>query len=372
MKTRLQSLDFVRGMSVLMLIPLHCMMMYATADTWRHSELGQFVQILEKGTPVFLVVMGVSFVFSKRQLPEDLTLRALKVLGIGYLLNFMKFDILLVLGLFPENLLLANKLDASMLSSNMLHFFLLGDILQLAGFSLLFMALFYKPFKNKWNVLAAALIIIILSKEVSGFRIGIPILDYFLDIMWGDQYNVYFPLFPWLAFILIGRFVGMIFKEKNDVSKFQNTLLIYAFSFFIIGGLLCYIDYDYHFGDYYHIGAGGTLMLVGFNLFVLFMGQVITQYLPKGKYLQLINYASKNVTVFYFLQWVIIDWGMVFFGFAQLTQEIISILIIVYITLTFLILYVFNLLSIKIKNALFNPTKSEEEYSSNVYQKTLD
>ncbi|MBB3698226.1 DUF1624 domain-containing protein [Flammeovirga yaeyamensis] len=364
MKTRLQSLDFVRGMSVLMLIPLHCMMMYATGETWRHSELGQFVQLLEKGTPVFLVVMGVSFVFSKRQSPQDLTIRAFKVLGIGYFLNFMKFDIPLLLGFFPENLIKANQLDSSLFTENLIHFFLLGDILQLAGFSLLFMALFYKPFKSKWNVLIASLIIIVLSKEVSGYRIGLPIVDYFLDILWGDQYNVYFPMFPWMAFILMGRFVGMIFKEKNNVAEFQKQLLKYALSLLSLGGLLCFIDYDYHFGDYYHIGAGGTLMLVGFNLIVLYMGQIIAQFLPKGKFLDLINYASKNVTKFYVLQWILIDWGMMFFGFAQLTQLTILLLIIAYIPTTFLLLYLFNKIVFKIKDFVFTSDNSADEYSS--------
>ncbi|WP_281613438.1 heparan-alpha-glucosaminide N-acetyltransferase domain-containing protein [Flammeovirga sp. SubArs3] len=339
MKKRLESIDFVRGMSVLLLIPLHCMMMYATLDTWQNSELGQFMQWVEKGSPVFMVVMGFSFVFSKRQKPYDLLLRGVKILGIGYFLNFLKFNVPMVLGWFPEKLILANHLKVEEFQENMLHFFLLGDILQLAGFTLLFMAVLYKPLKNKWNILATALLIVLVAKELSGIRIGHGFIDYFLDIMWGNQYNVYFPLFPWMAFIFIGRFIGELYLEdKYNTKRFYKKVLIYSGVLVAVGYGLCLYDYEYHFGDYYHLGAGGTLMLMGLNVFNFYLGHIASLVIKSKKIKAVVNYASKNVTAFYILQWVFIDWGMGIFGFANLTQVPIMMIITVYILLTFSVL----------------------------------
>ncbi|WP_188169345.1 heparan-alpha-glucosaminide N-acetyltransferase domain-containing protein [Flammeovirga sp. EKP202] len=340
---RLHSLDFFRGVSVLFLIPLHCMMMYASAETWNDSNLGFIMKWIERGSPSFMVAMGISFVFSKRQSFKALLIRGFKIVGIGYLLNTFKFIIPMLLGFFPENLIVAHGLNPEHLIDNSIHFLLLGDILQLAGVSLIIMSFCVPIFKNKYVILAVALSIVLSTRAVSGIRLGIGGVDYVLDLLWGNQYNVYFPVFPWMGFILLGRFVGELYKEnKTNIPFFFQKVLLLSATTIVIGASLCYYNYDYHFGDYYHLGPGGMLLLLGVNTSFIYFSHFISKIILNTSLFQFLVYASKNVTIIYFLQWVVIDWGMGLFGFATMNQQGVLMIIPIYSFLVFAILTVFD------------------------------
>ncbi|AZQ65417.1 DUF1624 domain-containing protein [Flammeovirga pectinis] len=336
--TRYNTLDVLRGSSVLFLIPLHCMMMYATPETWKNSILGELMLIAERGTPVFLIVMGFSFVFSKRQSAKAVLKRGVKILAVGYLLNTLKFVVPMLTGILPINLIEAHGLGQTEILSTILHFFLLGDILQLAGVSLLIMGVLTPLLQNKFNVLLLGLFIIGTAKLVSGFTLNIVGVDYVLDLLWSNTYNVYFPVFPWMSFILFGRFLGMLYKENStSIKRYNQLVLFYALGIIGLGMLLCVVDYNYHFGDYYHLGPGGTLLLLGVNMLFLSIVPLIEKFIPQ-QVNQLLRFTSKNVTSFYIIQWIIIDWGMGIFGFAQLNQFQILLIIPFYTLLTFIIL----------------------------------
>lgn len=343
---RILAIDFARGLSVLFMIPVHIMILYATLETWQGTPLGKFGQLLERGTPMFLVVMGLSFVFSHRDTMQDIIKRGIRILLTGYLLNIFRFIIpILFFGGLPEDLVTANGLTPGN-SYNLKHFGLLGDILQLSGMSLVIMGIILKFIKNKYVALISALLIVAFSRELSGFRPGIPGLDYLCDLLWGNQFNVYFPVFPWMAFILIGLFFGMWYREKDKNSYYMfNTMLPFGIGFILLGGGLCFYSYEYHFGDYYHLGPGGTIILMGINLLLIWLSRIIVQRIPNSKFFNLLEYCSKNVTSFYFIQWVLIYWASTFFfGVWKQTSQLKLIAIMIVITLL-----TFVVLSIKLK-----------------------
>lgn len=336
---RILTIDLVRGLSVLLMIPVHAMMIYSTVDTWTNSSLGKFAQLLEKGTPIFLVAMGLSFVFSHRSSMVDILKRGIRILLTGYLLNLLRFVIpMLFFGGLPKEMITGNGLVEGE-PYNLVYFTLLGDILQLSGMSLILMGIILKFIKEKYAALIAALLIIIFSKELSGTRLGIIGLDYFLDLLWGNKYNVYFPVFPWMSFIFIGLFFGMWYKEKNKNTYYMfKTMLPFGIGFILMGGGLCWYNYEYHFGDYYHLGPGGTIILIGINLMIVWVSNVLTNL---GVTSKLLTYCSENVTSFYFIQWVLIYWGISLFGFGEQESQLKLISIILGITiLTFIVLWI--------------------------------
>ncbi|KXX71117.1 hypothetical protein AVL50_09805 [Flammeovirga sp. SJP92] len=319
------------------------MMMYATADTWNETNLGFIIKWVERGSPSFMVVMGISFVFSKRQSFKALLVRGFKILVIGYLLNTFKFIIPMLLGFFPNKLIVAHGLNPEHLVDNSIHFFLLGDILQLAGVSLIIMSLCVPIFKNKYMILGVAMSVILSSRALSGIRLGIDGFDYMLDLLWGNQYNVYFPVFPWMGFILMGRFVGELYIEnKTNIKGFFQKVIILSGITISIGALLCYLDYDYHFGDYYHLGPGGMLLLLGVNTSFIYISHLIFKAIKNTQFFPFLVYASKNVTLIYFLQWVVIDWGMGLFGFATMNQQGVLMIIPIYSFFVFALLIVID------------------------------
>lgn len=342
---RIKTIDFVRGISVLLMIPVHVMIVYSTVATWEATPLGKVIQILEKGTPMFLVVMGMSFVFSGKLNVSTIFLRGFRVLATGYLLNVMRFLVpLAFFGGFPDSFVQANGLTPGA-SENYVFYGLLGDILQLAGISLIIMGLIIKFIKNKYAALIFTFLIVLLAKEIAGFRPGIPVVDYLCDLLWGKNYNVYFPVFPWMSFILIGLFFGMWYREKgNDVRFMIGKMLPFGIAFIALGLGLCIYDKPYHFGDYYHLGPGGSIILMGINLLLIWTGHLVVKFVPQKLY-DIIAYASRNVTNFYFIQWVIIYWGVLIFGYSLVDSQVQLLLTMVgYTALTFGVLWVRNTL----------------------------
>ncbi|CAM1358402.1 conserved membrane hypothetical protein [Tenacibaculum litoreum] len=343
---RVRAVDFVRGFSVLIMIPVHVMMIFSSMDTWENSITGNIAQILERGSPVFLIVMGISFAFSRNSNKKGILKKALFIITLGYILNFLRFIVpLLFFGGFPESFVKASGLQVGDLSS-MLNYFLKGDMFQLIGISLFLIGISFKfLIKNKNILILIALVVMWLSKIVSGIQLGIPGVDYVLNLIWGNNFDVYFPLFPWISFILMGLYLGLRYQEapeNADTSLFRPMLYI-GIVFLVIGKLLCDYNYEYHFGDYYHLGPGGSMGLMGCILVLFWVYYLIERNLPKNNYIsRLFFYCSKNVTPFYMIQWVLIYWLLAFTEFSAYSEPMVLAIMLAVNLGTFGLLYLFN------------------------------
>lgn len=316
-KNRIRAVDFARGMSVLLMIMIHTMLIYGSIHTQTKTVAGEIALWIGRGTPMFLVTMGISFVLSRRQSFSAVCKRALYILGIGYGMNLLKFLIPeYAFGGLPQDFVKAYGLTSQTWESAA-FFLLLGDILQLAGITLFIMATINHFSKNKYVPLVIALAIVAVSKELSGFRFNIPGIDYLCDLLFSNQFNVYFPVFPWSAFILIGMFLGRWFKEMNeDQSVFFKKLGFLGVGFLAVGGIFNFINAEYHFGDYYHLGPGGCILLLGINLLFLWVTNLFVSFIEdKNPIYRFLSFCSKNVTSMYVIQWTLINWGMYVFGF---------------------------------------------------------
>jgi len=333
---RIKAIDFARGISVLMLAVVHTLWIYGSIDTQTETWLGSAIHLIGKGTPMFLIAMGVSFTLSRNQSILLSIKRALYILALGYFMNFMKFILPVLVGIIPNNFIEAYGWSAPVTFDNMLYMLGTGDILQLAGVSLVLMGIINRFSKNKYIPLFLALIIAVLTKEVHGFQLDIVGVDYLLDLLWGAGWNVYFAVFPWFSFILIGMFFGMWYKEKSKSTEYLfKKMLIGGIILMSIGGILCYINFEYHFGDYFHLGPGGVLYLTGFNLVALWGANLYVTRIRENRFLRFLYYCSKRVTTIYIIQWVIICWGMGILGYQQFGVIEVLLLIPLFLGITF-------------------------------------
>ena len=336
---RIRAVDFARGLSVLLMILIHTMLIYGSIHTQTKTVAGDIALWLGRGTPMFLVTMGISFVLSRRQTFMAVCKRAVYILSVGYGMNLLKFLIPeYVFGGLPEAFVKAYGLTSQTVESAV-FFLLLGDILQLAGMTLFIMAVINHYSKNKYAPLIIALAIVAVSKELSGFRFNISIIDYLCDLLFSNQFNVYFPVFPWSAFILIGMFLGRWFKEMNeDQNVFFRKLAILGIGFLAVGGIFNFIDPEYHFGDYYHLGPGGCILLIGVNLLFLWMTNFFVSFIDDtNSVFRFLSFCSKNVTSMYVIQWTLINWGMYLFGFWEHDSLTVLLLVPLMISLTVLV-----------------------------------
>lgn len=344
---RILAIDLGRGMSVIMMMCVHTLWIYADKETQMDSWLGHLVHFIGKGTPMFLITMGISFTLSRSQSATASFKRGLWILAAAYLMNLLKFIVpIVVFDAMPESFIQAYGWTPPLQLQNYMFLLLTGDILQMAGVSLLFLGFIYAYSPNKYWILALAFAIAFASPYVRGLQLGVPGLDYICDLLWGKDYNVYFPVFPWMSFILLGMFLGQCYKEKgHDEAFLFRMFLPLGIGLTLVGGLLCYLDFAWHFADFFHLGFGGTLYLMGINLLLFWVINLLVVSVKPNIIFDFLYYCSKHVTSLYVIQWVLVCWGMMAIGFMEQGVGMVLLLMPIVIVLSLAIQYMWSILT---------------------------
>lgn len=333
---RLLSVDLARGLAVFFMISVHILLVFAN-DEVRNSVFGQIVEFLGgfPAAPVFMTLMGVSFIYSSKLTFKEKLFRGAKIFLLGYLLNVLR-------GVMP--LMLAMQLEMDIVTKipsekiNPLVMCTIVDILQLAGIALMIMAIIVEVKINKYIVLLLAFLISMISPFLWGFKLNIPVIDEIIELFCGDQpikfsvidNKIAFPVFPWLAFPLLGMFLGQSIKNATNQKKIFNYFGIFGILLLIAGSLISYSDIDYHFNDYYHSRQGGMLFMFGFVVFWIYFTNVVIEKVPTNSIFKLLFKWSYGVTVIYFVHWIIIMWSIALFGLNDSSfMEIISLILLV-------------------------------------------
>ena len=320
-KQRVFGIDLARGSAAFMLVTVHTLWMYGRADVQFESGFGSIIHTFGQATALFLLAMGISFVLTPHQSIGYGLKRAAYILIIAYALNGLKFIVPIELfGTMPEEFIRAYGWQSPLTFEQLLYLFLTGDILQMAGIAFAFIAVIRHFVRNKYVLLLLSALSIATYPLISGYRPGIPGVDYICDLLWGTEWNVYFPLLPWISNILVGMFVGMYFKEKNTgVRGLYQGLLLVGIPCSVVGGILCYRDWGYHFNDFFHPGPGGALLTLGVCLFIFFLFCYLSDLVYRFEKLRsVVFYLSSRVTTIYVVQWVLVCWGMGIVGYQSL------------------------------------------------------
>jgi len=317
---RLLSIDLARGLAVFFMIAVHTLEVFASPEV-KNSLFGQIIEFLggPPAAPVFMTLMGFSFLYSRRSDLKPKLWRGFKIFLSGYILNVLRGVIPFKLSYYFEMDVLNNF---PLYKLNEYTLLAIVDILQFAGIAIMIMAIIQGLKINKFIILFSALLITMISPLLWGLKTNIYIIDFILDLLWGDQpigfsfieNKIAFPIFPWLSFPLLGMFLGETMKNSKDQSR--------TFKYFGIGGVFVLslgiavssFDIDYHFNDYYHSRQGAMIFMSGFVVFWLFLNKIAIDYLPTNKLFNLLFKWSNGVTNIYFVQWIIIIWSIAFFG----------------------------------------------------------
>ncbi|PIF46994.1 uncharacterized protein DUF1624 [Chryseobacterium sp. 52] len=334
---RIAALDLIKGMSVIGMIIIHTLLIYANVKSQSDTVIGSFIVFLGRGTSIFLICMGITFMTSSHQSLKSSIQRGGLLLLAAFFMNFMKFIIPAVLGFAPDHFIQKYGWHGP-IEQQYMYLVMLGDILQLAGISLLFVGFIREYVKNKYGILAIGLLIALVSREVSGINIDYPVVNYISDLFFSNDYPayIYFPVFPWMSFIIIGMFFGKWFLELNHDSKklFRNMLYV-GLVFIAIGAPLVFLYGEYNYNGFYHMGPGGVIYFAGWTLFFLWAIFRITSNIKENGLIRILKYCSKNLTSMYMIQWILISWGKGIFGYRQNGIGSVLMLILLYIILTF-------------------------------------
>lgn len=359
---RILTLDLIKGISVIGMIIIHTLLVYANVKSQYETAIGGFIVFLGRGTSIFLICMGITFMTSSHQSLKSALKRGVLLVFAGLFMNFMKFMIPVIFNFAPDNFMQKYGWHAP-IEQQYIYLVQLGDILQLAGMSLLFVGVIREYIKNKYIMLAIGLFVALISREVSGINLDYPVINYVLDLLFNTDYPayVYFPVFPWMAFIIIGMFFGKWFQELNyNIKQIFRNMLYVGLLFIAIGAPLVFLYGDYNYNGFYHMGPGGVIYFAGWTLLFLWLINTITANVKENGFMRVLKYCSKNLTSMYMIQWILISWGKGIFGYRQHEIGYVSVLIVLYIILTFSVQTLADLIRKKKALIVFRPISSDK------------
>ena len=311
---RVKEMDIARGLTVFIMPAVHVLMINADPAT-QVSLAGKFFGFLAEGpgAQLFMLLMGLSLTLSKKKKPGRLLKKIILLFAAGYLLNFLKFDLPLLAGTMPGAFL--KDLQLSPGTGALIQLFLLGDILQFAAIGLLLSWLIYQLPRYPFWALVTAAIVIAVSPVTPRHLSTCIILGHVTNLLFGYNRFVYFPVFPWLCYPLTGLFLGHYLLKSPH---FYSGCCIAGIVLIITGKLICLFFPGPDCDNFYRTGIGGSLYHVGFVLVWLFLIHLVVCYLPANHFCKFLEWLSRQITVVYFIQWILIFWLTGILGYHTL------------------------------------------------------
>jgi uncharacterized membrane protein len=285
--------DLLKGIAVILMIQVHITELFATQDFY-NSFTGSIFLFLGgiPAAPVFMAIMGYYLARTNKGLKFDL-IRGLKLLVWGFALN---------IGL-NLNLFYHIYTGAFILSP---WEYLFGvDILFLAGLSVIIIALLKHFFRKKVWVYVTTLILII---SIPVFFLppkteGLP--SYLTAYFYSDAWWSYFPVIPWLAYVLLGFIFNLQEHRLMPFYKSNKWYIISAIAILLTLTFGYGFEISTHLEQYYHHSA----LFFGFAVLFIALWSYLVYQLTQQINNRLTNYIEwigKNVTSIYVFQWLII------------------------------------------------------------------
>lgn len=316
-RKRVIALDIMKTISIILMILIHVIIMYGSPQVLTYDFVKWWAFATEGiGAPAFIFIMGVSIVLSDKKDPIKILSRGILLFLMGYVLNVLKFyPTIEWFKVFPYALFIETQRINN--SEGLISLILIVDILQFSAIAYIICGFLHLWF-GKLPVIGVLLSLPFFLFATSLYEQSFVSSNYFLQIIYGKNYQVYFPLFPWLGFALFGMSVG---SWITVINKNQNILIIKmllaGIIFIFLGIILIRRDIDYFFGsDYYHRGAGALAMYCGQLLTCFPLYHFISKRLPKWME-SFFTFCGRNVTVIYVIQWILIYWCWYFIPYGS-------------------------------------------------------
>jgi len=312
---RILAFDLARGLAVVFMILVHVMRHWGDPSTWT-TPIGTVVSFLggPPAAPVFMFLMGAVLAFSRRSSFGSLARRGLVLLAMGYALNLTRGTIPLSLGMATGFVTAEEVAPFTPLS-----LFTTVDILQLAGCSLILMAVLrrFAPPGPAWLVVAAAAVVV--APALYRQTVGLPIADALLGLLWSSGTNVYYPVLPWVVFPLAGAVVGdMVVRASDRRALIRRIGLIGVVSAVLGTVLVATVAPPLDDVTYWRLPPILLPGILGFVAAWVWLCDVVVHRMDSLVDLGVVYGWSRRVTSMYVIHWLIVAWGVAFVGFRVL------------------------------------------------------
>lgn len=294
---RLPLPDLLKGFAVFLIIPVHILELFIDYSG-RESLFGKILLFLGGpiAVPVFMMIMGYFLARNHKSLLKNVY-RGVKVFLVGFLLNIgLNFHLLL-------------KITFSGWPYQPLEYIFGVDILYFAGIALILLSFLKLIKKGKaWAGYALFLVVTGLTAYLNE-RLMLTERNYLIPFIGGTYSWSYFPLFPWLAYPLLGfafanseeQIAGFLHKQKivSGIVIAAIASLVIVFSKFGVSNTI-YLPAYYHHTFLFSLWAVGLVILWVMAL------RLFLQHFPATFAGTFLIWLGKNITAFYVVQWLII------------------------------------------------------------------
>lgn len=289
--------DLLKGFAVFLIVPVHILETFIDYPG-RESLFGNILLLLGGpfGVPIFMMVMGYFVALSKKSTAQNI-LRGVLIFILGIFLN-IGLNFHLLLKIWTEGW----KFDP-------LQAIFGVDIFYLAGLSIIILSVL-KTIKYGQQWIAFAMILFV-SGSTSYFNELLMVTErnYILPFIGGGYSWSYFPLFPWLAYPLIGF---LFQKTEPKIRKFiqeQKVVFIVflAFTLILVGLFSRFgIETTINLSEYYHHTFRFFLWTLGVDVLWVLLLWLVVQKFSEFPVIVFLRWLGKNITAFYIIQWLII------------------------------------------------------------------
>jgi uncharacterized membrane protein len=303
---RVLAFDLARGLAVFFMILIHVLRHWGDVSTWA-TPVGLVLSFCggPLAAPVFMVLMGASIAFSSRSTFRSLAGRGLVLLVMGYAFNLARGTVPLVLaesaGVVTREQVWPHTPE-SLLT--------MVDILQLAGASLILLAtlrLVVRPGVT-WVAIAAGVVLV--APMLRGLTTGVPVADALLGVLWASAGNVFYPVFPWLVFPLVGATIGARVRDAEDRSAVLRKVGLAGLALCAAGaGLLLRDQPTFDAVTYWELAPALAVGILGIVLAWLALCDLAVRRV-RGRLPDLVYSWSGRVTAMYVVHWLLVAWGI--------------------------------------------------------------
>lgn len=289
--------DFLKGFAVFLIVPVHILETFIDYSG-RESLFGKILLLLGGpfGVPIFMMVMGYFVALSKKSTAQNM-LRGVLIFLLGFLLNVgMNFNLLL-------------KIKFHGWQFDPLQYLFGVDIFYLAGLSIILLSVL-KTIKKGQQWIALVLILIV-SGSTAYMNEILMVTDrnYILPFIGGEYSWSYFPLFPWLAYPLIGFLFQKTEPKIREFIQKQKVVSItfLAFTFILVVLFSRFgIETTINLSEYYHHTFLFFLWTLGVDVLWVLLLWLVVQKFSEFPVIVFLRWLGKSITAFYIIQWLII------------------------------------------------------------------
>lgn len=253
--------DYLKGFFMLFIFLIHAYQGTMSAEGTVIKIVYGFATL--SGAAIFIFVMGMGTVYSKRSEPKTLAKNGIVMVGYQYLNN-----IACIAALTLPYLFIRNALDDKQIYFDLVTLYLQYiNIFFITGIIYLALALAKKCKLPAAGYAVVGLLFAIAAPFLYGMPVDVPILGYIVKLIIGEDYFVSFAAIYFLSYAFLGVSFGYLLQRVKDKKAFYALVMpicaVIAFAWwgFTIGKygfseeLYAYLSIAYTEPDVFHVAA---------------------------------------------------------------------------------------------------------------------